>query len=73
MGYITKYISKGDMWGGLTEQEAFINRSFLKGRRFVRAKRGSAPAPLTTYEPAWESCCFGDRDSCELDGLWDHF
>lgn len=76
MGYLTKYLSKGQMWGGLTISQARSIETFLKGRRFLRRKRGSAPKALVEFDARgpWTECCDPlDSRSCELDGLWDHF
>jgi len=64
--YMTKYLTKG-LWGGLTVEQAEANAPFLKGRRFMRRKRGSAPV----RGPAeYEKCCLPTDQKCDIAKLF---
>jgi len=67
--YVTAYLTKGAVWGGLSVRQAWQNQDVLRGKRFVRRKRGSAP-PRQKSE-RWERCCMPDGTNlCDLDTLW---
>ncbi len=61
--YVTKYLTKGAVWGGLSREQAYRDQDALRGRRFVRRKWGSAPPRVKSG--IWERCCMPDsRDNC---------
>ncbi len=68
VGYLTSYMSKG-LWGGLSIQQAWMNRGFLKGRRFLRRSRGSAPD--MRLAPKWKQCCMPNAEfTCDIEEIW---
>jgi len=67
--YVTAYLTKGAVWGGLSVHQAWQHRDVLRGRRFVRRKRGSAP--IRIRKEKWERCCMpGHTDRCDIDEMW---
>lgn len=71
ISYMAAYLSKG-LWGGMTQDQAYWHRDFLRGRRFLRRKRGSSPNQV--IPTGWSQCCLPDEDGdCGLAGLWDDF
>ncbi len=61
INYITAYISKG-LWGGLSAQMAYWNRSILFGRHRIRTKQKTVPP--RTVDPVRCYCCSSDWRSC---------
>lgn len=47
VSYLAPYLTKSKgIWGGMTESDAQANSDFLKGKRFLRRTRGTAPPPV---------------------------
>lgn len=65
--YITAYLTKSAVWGGLTREEAWRDQDCLRGRRFVRRKWGSAPPRVKSG--IWERCCMPDQNG-DCHDLW---
>jgi len=67
--YITAYLTKGAVWGGLSVHQAWQHRDVLRGRRFVRRRRGAAPRIKSG--PSYERCCMPNHMGlCDTDALW---
>lgn len=68
VAYATKYLTKGHCWGGLTSAQAVSISEFLKGKRFLRRKRGTAPK---MPKAGGAMCCSpSNRGDCEVWNMW---